>query len=206
MIHRCRNGAANLRKNVMTLPEYILARDWLNATGKTATVTISGEHFEIVSDGNHYFVDAGSDDDDFAFVCDDAGAANGIVVHVPFSPQWLGLIDCGAPQTLTHDLVKSQLAWAAQQITADPCGDGRAHWEWSDDGWDYLHAALNLASLMMDLEMNADNDGWHELLAYGLNDYACDGICPAIYDLKPPALSDAVLDGGPPEPVMGATK
>jgi len=59
---------------------------------------------------------------------------------------------------------------------------------------------------MMDLEMNADNDGWHELLAYGLNDYACDGICPAIYDLKPPALSDAVLDGGPPEPVMGATK
>lgn len=59
----------------------------------------------------------------------------------------------------------------------------------SDDGADYLTAALNLASYLV--EFNNDPDQFEAFLNNEfLLDYACDGICQAIYDLKPACLED----------------
>lgn len=59
----------------------------------------------------------------------------------------------------------------------------------SDDGADYLQAALNLAAYMT--EFNNEPEQFEAFLNNEfLLDYASDGICSAIYDLKPKCLED----------------
>lgn len=59
----------------------------------------------------------------------------------------------------------------------------------SDDHADYLQAALNLAAYIV--EFNNDPEQFEAFLNGDfLLDYASDGICAAIYDLKPRCLED----------------
>ena len=76
--------------------------------------------------------------------------------------------------------------------------------EYQDDGGDYLEAALDLSSVLFNCCQNEDaetvshmlNDTREEWEAFDqlgrtyLNDTACDGICPAIYDLNCIALEE----------------
>jgi len=66
----------------------------------------------------------------------------------------------------------------------------------SDDGRDYLSAALDLASYLLDLDTDSrlkdfaamlnDLDDEHALLQR----YACDGIASFFYELNPPTMGD----------------
>jgi len=84
---------------------------------------------------------------------------------------------------LLHELTRAQCTYAAKLLADD-------HWEYSDDAWDYAQAAAELAHIMLQLDYNDDLDGLNDLLKKGLSDFACDGIGPAFYELKPKALED----------------
>lgn len=58
-----------------------------------------------------------------------------------------------------------------------------------DDAADYLSAALSLSDYLISL--NGDVDMFNVFInSADIANYACDGICQAIYDLKPAALEE----------------
>lgn len=60
----------------------------------------------------------------------------------------------------------------------------------SDDHYDYLTAGLALAERVCHIAYLQDETAFQELLNTGLDEYACDGICQAIYDLNPLSLKE----------------
>lgn len=64
---------------------------------------------------------------------------------------------------------------------------------YSDDGYDYLRGALELARELVDIEYDDDQARFNEMFNTdgddGLSGIACDGICQEIWDLKPPSLA-----------------
>jgi hypothetical protein len=66
---------------------------------------------------------------------------------------------------------------------------------YSDDGYDYLRASLELARELVDIDYEGDVGRLDRMLNQAestetLQNYACDGICQVIWDLKPPSLGD----------------
>jgi hypothetical protein len=84
---------------------------------------------------------------------------------------------------LTQELVNAQLKHTGQLIKS------ALEHGYGDDGYDYLRAGLNLSAQMVEIKYNDDGEEWQYLLNEGLADYACDGICQELYDLKPTALA-----------------
>lgn len=97
------------------------------------------------------------------------------------------------PITITLELLatikNAQLVHARDMINAS------LEHGYSDDGYDYLRAALDLARNLVDMDYGQDVISFAALLndehgaGVSLQDYASDGICEAIYALKPPALN-----------------
>jgi hypothetical protein len=91
------------------------------------------------------------------------------------------------------ELTKAQLTWAAEMMLDD-------HWQWSDDGWDYCQGAVALAHDMLEISYNGDKERLEKMLnadpedneAESMANFPCDGVCPAIYDLKPRSLDDGM--------------
>lgn len=82
----------------------------------------------------------------------------------------------------------AQFTWTRDMLNdALTCG-------YSDDGYDYLGAALELSQIMMQLHMNDDLTRLERMLNAHCDDeealaqFACDGVAPAFYDLKPRSL------------------
>ena len=98
---------------------------------------------------------------------------------------------------LLTTLRDAQLAHAAALCMTD-------HHTYSDDGYDYLKSALALAQRMLEITYDDDlttldamlnTDPDHDDMNHALlNDYACDGIANAFYELKPIALDDGSDD------------
>ena len=84
-------------------------------------------------------------------------------------------------EKLLHEVTKAQVLYASKLASED-------HWEHSDDGHDYLTAALRLAADLADLDIERDVAKAMVLLDNVLDNYACDGICQEIYDLGPKEL------------------
>jgi hypothetical protein len=86
-------------------------------------------------------------------------------------------------------LTKPQLlaiTMAQLKHTAELCNDD--HWQYSDDGFDYLQAGINLSSNLLHALDQSQTDAGQDLhdakeLLANLDDYACDGVCQYIYDL-----------------------
>jgi hypothetical protein len=74
-------------------------------------------------------------------------------------------------------------------------------WLNSDESFDYVSSAIALSQTLLDLVQDAreisihlitanDLDDLAKLLDSGLQEYASDGICKFLYDLKPKSLAD----------------
>ena len=89
---------------------------------------------------------------------------------------------------LLAEMKNAQLKWAATLAT-DAVERG-----YSDDGYDYLTSALALAECLCHLDYDDDVERFKFLCEdheHGLGqDYACDGICPELWDLKVPTFDD----------------
>ena len=93
-------------------------------------------------------------------------------------------------------LVKSDKA-LVDRLTFAQLNHAKAHIEsyqefpGSDDGLDYLQAAIELAGDLLDFYVDTDTARLDEFLNTPnrlINDYACDGICNELYELNCPAL------------------
>lgn len=88
---------------------------------------------------------------------------------------------------LIKKLTRAQTTHAAGLLADD-------HWQYSVDGWDYAQAAASLACIMLHIYENNDVKRLDKLLnntdrdGECLIDFACDGVCPEFYKLKPPSL------------------
>ena len=73
------------------------------------------------------------------------------------------------------------------------------HWETSDDGWDYLQGALAFSRQLMHIDYCDKETDIYPALLKELpfsRSYACDGICPALYEWETVKhLREAVEDG-----------
>ena len=78
----------------------------------------------------------------------------------------------------------------AQLLHASELAKDAAERGYSDDGYDYLTASLQLAHDLVVMQYDDDEAGFNELWNEDLNHYACDGICDLIWEMKPPALKD----------------
>ena len=92
-----------------------------------------------------------------------------------------------------REITKQTYAWLRDHLT--PCDHpwadrkGEPHGMHSDDGWDYLNGALNLATEVHDIETPEEFKTWlknkadlehPDCIATG---YACDGIPPLYYEI-----------------------
>jgi hypothetical protein len=102
--------------------------------------------------------------------------------------------------TLDHDLLvkitQAQLKHTSELMSND-------HWLYSDDAFDDITSATRLSSDLLDMLEQSLLDSREidetrppgivtaaKLLDTGLWEYACDGVCQFLYDLKPKSLDD----------------
>jgi hypothetical protein len=98
-------------------------------------------------------------------------------------------------EKLIHELTAAQLKHA-HNMTEDESID---HAMWSDDGYDYLKAALKLGAELLEIQYNADiqrlknmlNEEHEEFIP---QNYACDGVCAEIWALIPENWAELIPD------------
>ena len=88
-----------------------------------------------------------------------------------------------AKDTFTKDVI-TRLKNAQFAYTRDILHDALQLTSYGDDYHDGLKGALNLSVEMMEIDIDDDIDRLKTLLEPGgLDDYSCDGVCPAISEL-----------------------
>lgn len=99
-----------------------------------------------------------------------------------------------ATTTATMELLEkardAQLAFLREYLADTGEYSTINHSKWSTDGYDYMRAALNLSSALVEAYFDEDLETFQAMLdpsneAYILYNYACDGVCGAVYEMLP---------------------
>lgn len=93
-----------------------------------------------------------------------------------------------ATQEMLATIKNAQLKHAGQMAL------DAVEYGYSDDGYDYLRGALELARILVDWDYDGAVDAFERMLRDESDDtlcgIACDGICNEIWDLKPACLME----------------